>query len=172
MKSKGLAASDFGDNIQVRLIKAYGALLREGAPKGRRFFWLPLLDSPLKPLAACALRCAAGRGISSPGPENDAPHRFLYGPSSPTGSGWTRTNDTSQFAIVALRRRERLPCARCSLGFRLAASRTAGARLRPVNSRDAPAAQSRWPEANERSAKETASKRTPFLLAPPVGLSA
>ena len=107
-------------------------------------FWLPLLDSPLKPLAACALRCAAGRGISSPGPENDAPHRFLYGPSSPTGSGWTRTNDTSQFAIVALRRRERLPCARCSLGFRLAASRTAGARLRPVNSRDAPAAQSRW----------------------------
>ena len=37
----GIAASDFGDNIQVRLIKAYGALLREGAPKGRRFFLAP-----------------------------------------------------------------------------------------------------------------------------------
>ena len=63
------------------------AVQKKRRPKGRRFFWLPLLDSPLKPLAACAARCAAGRGISFPGPENDAPHRFLYGPSSPTGSG-------------------------------------------------------------------------------------
>lgn len=37
----GIAASDFGAKIQVRLIKACGALLREGAPKGRRFFLAP-----------------------------------------------------------------------------------------------------------------------------------
>ena len=62
---------------------------------------------------------------------------------------WTRTNDTPQFAIVALRRRERLPGARCSLGFRLAPPRTAGARLRPVNSRDPADAQSRWARGNQ-----------------------
>ena len=86
---------------------------------------------------------------------------------------WTRTNDTPQFAIVALRRRKRLPCARCSLGFRLAPPRTAGARLRPVNSRDPADAQSRCPAATSRRHKRKGTLMGAFpFVAPPVGLSA
>ena len=77
---------------------------------------------------------------------------------------WTRTNDTPQFAIVALRRRKRLPCARCSLGFRLAPPRTAGARLRPVNSRDPADAQSRCPGQPAGDTKGKAPSWVPFLL--------
>ena len=125
--------------------------------------WLPLLDSPLNPRPACPPGLRWQPLLSLPGPGKRCTASFslrgfesnligynqtaapplwvalLFG--SPC---WTRTNDTPQFAIVALRRRERLPGARCSLGFRLAPPRTAGARLRPVNSRDPAAAQSRW----------------------------
>ena len=145
--------------------------------------WLPLLDSPLNPRPACPPGLRRQPLLSLPGPGKRCTASFslrgfesnLIGYSQTAapplwvallfGSPcWTRTNDTPQFAIVALRRRKRLPCARCSLGFRLAPPRTAGARLRPVNSRDPADAQSRCPGQPAGDTKGKAPSWVPFLL--------